>query len=93
MMIDPPRDNFHIIFFISVGNAKMYAGARDINHIAQRNYLLCNVMCMQSCFELLTNVIKIFSLWEISSESLSSDFIVAQIFAFISLQIVRLAAN
>jgi len=35
MMIDPPRDNLHIIFFISVGNAKMYTEARDINHTAQ----------------------------------------------------------
>lgn len=66
MMIDPPRDNFHIIFFISAGDAKTCTQEPAINHTARRNYLLCDIMCLlQSCFELLTNVIKIFSLWEI----------------------------
>jgi len=44
MMIDPLRNNFHIIFFIFVGNVKTYGSLQLTarRYAPRQNYLLCN---------------------------------------------------
>lgn len=61
MMIDPLRDNFHIIFFIFVGNVKTFGSLQltTRRYAPRQNYFLCNTMyLLQVCFALLTDIIK-----------------------------------
>jgi len=95
MMIDPLRNNFHIIFFIFVGNVKTYGSLQLTarRYAPRQNYLLCNATyLLQLHFVSLTGIIKgsFFFLLQRVSESLSPDYCRLTL---LFLQIMRLATN